>query len=330
MVSPVEVVINAGSGARNWQEKVAFCQHLQQIYQAAGIEAHIHLARSGREVVELARRAAHSEARAVVAGGGDGTINAVAAQLVGTDKVLGVLPLGTFNFFARRLNIPLDLEAAARNLVEGQLVAADVGEINGLLFLNNASLGLYPRILRQREQEYRRWGRSQLIAYLSVLRTLLRPLRPLTLQLKTAAGQSVARHTPLVFVCSNAYQLQEFNLPGSDCTAAGKLAFYITRPVSRWGMLRMALLTYLQRLKGERDLEVLCLEEAAIHSRRRRLNLAIDGEIHQVHTPLHVRFRRGALRVIAPLPAPIPDEVEAEIPVALTAEPEHAHAPALV
>lgn len=326
MLSPVEVIINAGSGARHWREKQAFCQKIRQIYQDAGIEARVHLARSGKEVVELARRAAHGEARAVVAGGGDGTINAVAAQLVDTDKVLGVLPLGTFNFFARRLNIPLDLEAAARNLVEGYVVNADVGEVNGLLFLNNTSLGLYPRILRQREQEYRRWGRSQLIAYFSVLRTLLRPLRPLTIQVKTATGRTVARRTPLVFVCSNSYQLQEFNLPGSDCTEQGKLAFYLTRPVSRWAMLRMAVLTYLQRLQSARDLEVLCLEEVTIHARRRSLNLAIDGEIREVQTPLHVRFRRGALRVIAPLPAPTAEELQVEI----SAEPDYAQAPAFV
>jgi diacylglycerol kinase family enzyme len=326
MISPVEVIINAGSGARHGREKEAFCQYLQQLYRAAGSVAQIHLARSGQEILTLARRAARGEARAVIAGGGDGTINAVAAQLVDTEKALGVLPLGTFNFFARRLNIPLELEAAARNLIEGQLVAADVGEVNGLLFLNNASLGLYPRILRQREQEYRRWGRSQWIAYFSVLRTLLRPLRPLTLQMKTADNRFTARRTPLVFVCSNAYQLQEFNLPGSVCTEEGKLTFYLTRPVSRWGMLRMAVLTYLQRLKGARDLEVLCLEEATIQARRPRLNLAIDGEIRTVQTPLHVRFRRGALRVIAPVP--VAAEPETELAVELAAE--HAHAPAFV
>lgn len=312
MISPLEVIINAGSGARVRQEKEALCQRLDEIFQAGGIEARITLARNGKEVVELASRAAFSDVRAVVAGGGDGTINAVASQLVGTDKVLGVLPLGTFNFFARRLNIPLDPEDAARNIVAGNLVAADVGEVNGLLFLNNTSLGLYPRILRQREQEYRRWGRSRLIAYFSVLRTILRPLRILTLRLK-ADERTVARRTPLIFVCSNAYQIQEYNLPGSFCTAQDKLAFYITRPVSRLGMLRMALLTYLQRLKGERDLEVLCLEKALISSWRKRLNIAIDGEIRRVRTPLYVRFRRGALQVIAPPPVAETTEVVTEV-----------------
>lgn len=313
MLSPIEVIINAGSGALDASAKAALSEKLQAILVAGGVEARIRLARNGKEVVAWARQAAQGDARVVVAGGGDGTINAVAAELVGTDKVLGVLPLGTFNFFARRLNIPLDPEEAARNIVAGNVVEADVGEVNGVLFLNNTSVGLYPSILRQREQEYRRWGRSRLIAYFSVLRTILRPLRILTLRLKIA-GQTAPRRTPLIFVCSNSYQIEEYKLPGAAAIEAGKLAFYITRPVSRLGMLRMAVRTFLQRLHNERDLEVLSLEEAWIKSWRKKLMVAVDGEIRELRTPLHVRFRRGALSVIAPPPlAPTVLEVPVEI-----------------
>ncbi len=298
MISPIEVIINAGSGA---SDKIEISRRLAELFKAAGLEARLALAHSGAEIVELARRAALSDAAAVVAGGGDGTINAVAGELIGTEKALGVLPLGTFNYFARNLNIPLDPEAAARNIIEGRIVRADIGELNGQVFLNNASLGLYPRILRQREQEYLRWGRSKLAAYYSALRALLHPIRVLNLRLYTEAG-SAFRRTPLVFVCSNDYQLREFNVPGAACVAAGKLAFYIARPVGRLGMIRMAILTFLQRLDTERDLEVLCLEAALISSRRRLVNVAIDGEVKVMTTPLRVSFRRGALPVIAPAP----------------------------
>jgi diacylglycerol kinase family enzyme len=308
MLSPVEVIINARSGAG---DNEALSRRVGEILTAAGVEARVSLARGGAEVVELARRAARGDAQVVAAGGGDGTINAVASELVGTDKVLGVLPLGTFNYFARNLGIPLDAEAAARNLIEGGIVGADVGEVNGQLFLVNASLGLYPRILRQREQEYRRWGRSRIAAYYSVLRAVLRPVRILRLRLMAAGRDGEMRRTPLIFVCSNAYQMREINVAGVSCADEGKLAVYITRPTGRLGLVWLAALTFLRRLDAGRDLEVLCLDEAVISARREKLRLAIDGEIKVLTTPLNVRLRRGALKVIAPAFAP--QEIEAKV-----------------
>ncbi|HKX28718.1 MAG TPA: diacylglycerol kinase family protein [Blastocatellia bacterium] len=293
---PVEVIINARSGAA---EKEPVIRILDQMFRTESIRSRISLARSGGEILELASRAARSDAGLVIAGGGDGTINAVASELVGTDKILGVLPLGTFNYFARNLGLPLDPESAARTFLEGRAVEAHVGEINERIFLNNASIGLYPRILRQREQEYRRWGRSKVAAYFSVLRTIVRPIRILKLRLR-ADGQAADRRTPLLFICNNQYQMREFNVPGADCMDAHKFAFYMTRAVGRMEMLKLALLTFFQQLNSARDLDVTCLDEAWISTRRRKVQVAIDGEIRTIRTPLHIRLRRGALRVMVP------------------------------
>ena len=81
----------------------------------------------------------------VVAAGGDGTINAVAAAIVDADKALGVLPFGTMNHFAKDLNIPLDFDGAIETIVAGHVTRVDVGDVNGRIFVNNSSLGLYPR-----------------------------------------------------------------------------------------------------------------------------------------------------------------------------------------
>src|SRR5205823_6107275 len=101
---------------------------------------------TGEEIVNLTRRAVEKNCQPVIAGGGDGTINAVASVLVDTDRTLGVLPLGTLNHFARDLKIPLDVESAARVCLEGREARVDVGEVNGRVFLNNASLGLSPQV----------------------------------------------------------------------------------------------------------------------------------------------------------------------------------------
>src|SRR5205085_5858695 len=148
-------------------------QQLADLFKSAGLDARIHVARSGAELLRLARHAARGGAQVVVAGGGDGTVSAVAAAVAGTDKTLGVLPLGTLNHFAKDLHIPLDLAAAVRNLVEGHAVSVDVGEVNGQIFINNSSLGIYPQIVREREKKQRQ-GMSKWPAFLLALFTVLR------------------------------------------------------------------------------------------------------------------------------------------------------------
>ena len=88
-----------------------------------------------------------------MAAGGDGTINSVASAVVGSEKSLGVLPFGTMNHFAKDLHIPLDLEGAVNTIVAGHKTKVDVGEVNGRIFLNNSSLGLYPSIVRERQKQ---------------------------------------------------------------------------------------------------------------------------------------------------------------------------------
>jgi len=106
-------------------------------------------------MAQVAQAAAHENYDMIVAGGGDGTISLVASALIDSGKVLGVLPLGTLNHFAKDLRIPIDFEEAAQNLVSGSTVKVDVGEVNGRIFLNNSTLGLYPTLVREREKQQR-------------------------------------------------------------------------------------------------------------------------------------------------------------------------------
>src|SRR6266511_4943051 len=153
----VTIILNASAGG---SEKEAVRDRLVEMFGSSGRAAQICLARSGKEIVELAGHAARQAGGTIVAAGGDGTINAVASALVGTDTPLGILPLGTLNHFAKDLRIPLDLESAARTIIARRMIRVDVGEVNGRIFLNNSSLGIYPRIVEARE-EHRRRGRGK-------------------------------------------------------------------------------------------------------------------------------------------------------------------------
>src|SRR6267143_4263041 len=151
-VNSVKVIINIHSGLSDKEEARRL---LTEIFKAGGVESEVSLAKSGAEVARLARQAVHDKWTVIVAGGGDGTVNTVASQVIGTDKILGVVPLGTLNHFARDLKIPAELELAAQVFVSGRTIHVDVGEVNGRIFLNNSSLGLYPTIVSEREKKQR-------------------------------------------------------------------------------------------------------------------------------------------------------------------------------
>lgn len=294
----VEIILNASAGSGDQE---AARRTLTELFAAESeLEAHISLARSGEEIVALARQAvADQDVQIVVAGGGDGTVNAVASELVETDKTLGVLPLGTLNHFAKDLHIPLDLEGAARNLIEGEAVKVDVGEVNERIFINNSSLGLYPSIVRHREQQQERLGRGKWFAALWATLKVFRRYPLFSVRL-SADGQEFRRRTPFVFIGNNEYQMDTFNLGARSCLDAGQLSLHLTRDIGRWGLVRLAASALLGRLRAARDFDALCTKEVWIETRRRRLRVATDGEVAIMHTPLHYRVRPGALRVIAP------------------------------
>ena len=298
MQGGVTVIVNAASGGSRAEE---FRRLIEEEFRARGVEAEVLLAKGGARLAALARRAREGRSETLVAAGGDGTVNAVAAELLGTDKRLGVLPVGTFNYFAKNLGIPLDLAGAVRNIAEGRAADVDVCEVNGRIFINNSSIGLYPSIIRQRERDYRRWGRRQLVAYFAALRVIFGREAFLNVRITTEEGGELLERTPLVFVGGNKFQLEEFDLPGRRCVRRGEMAIYVARTEGKLGLLRLALQALLKRLHGERRLEVMCAGEALVETRRgRRLHVALDGEVVVLETPLLFRTRPAALKVLVP------------------------------
>lgn len=296
--APVHVILNALAGA-NAQAQEDLQQRLVEIFMLHGIHPHISLARSGTEVSSLARCAAHGSSRMIVAGGGDGTINAVASVLVDTDVALGVLPLGTLNHFAKDMHIPLDLEGVVQTILAGRIVQVDVGEVNGRVFLNNSSLGLYPRIVRHREQQQEQLGRGKWPAFMWATLLVLRQYPFLTLRL-CLDGEEIVRHTPFVFIGNNEYQLEIFNVGARVCLDAGHLNLYMAHRAGRLALLSLALRGLIGRLRHGKDFDALCVKEAMIETRQTRLLVATDGEVTVMKPPLHYRIRPGALRVIVP------------------------------
>ncbi|HEV1993272.1 MAG TPA: diacylglycerol kinase family protein [Candidatus Acidoferrum sp.] len=294
--SGLTCILNCASGSCSGPE---LREQLSRIFAEIGTPARILLAPSGAQVSELARRAVQENSKIIVAGGGDGTLNAVATELLGTSIPLGVLPLGTWNHFAKDLRIPQDLDAAARNLFTGRAVPLDVGEVNGRIFLNNSSLGIYPRMVRRREEQQKQ-GCHKWLAFAQASLSVLRHYSLLRVRL-CLEGRELLRKTPFVFIGNNQYEMEGLNIGGRQRLDAGELCLFVANRAGRMDLVRLAFLAFFGRLNEASDLDVLTAKQFSIETRRPHASVSTDGEVHQMNTPLNYLIRPGVLRVIVPV-----------------------------
>ena len=293
----IVALLNAGSGTGHEE---SLPDTVGRLLASGGAKVEVRRIARGASIVDAVEAAKASRPDVLVAGGGDGTVSAVAAGLVDTPIVLGVLPLGTLNHFAKDLGIPLAPDAAARAIVAGRTTRVDVGEVNGRIFVNNSSLGLYPEIVRDRERQQRRLGRGKWPALAWATWAALRRKAFLDVTLRVD-GRERSRRTPFVFVGNNEYRMEGFSIgerTGSLCD--GMLSVYLTQRPGRLRLVTLALRALVGRLRQARDFEVLHVTDLVIASRHRKLEVATDGEINELRTPLHYRIRRACLEVAVP------------------------------
>jgi len=296
MSEAVQVIVNAGSGSVLGDETA---QSLRERFIAFGIKAEVHLAASGREIVQLAREAAEGEADLIVAGGGDGTISTVAIEASAAGKTLGILPLGTLNNFSKDLGIPQNLNAAVRVIAEGEVRQIDLAEVNGRVFINNSSIGLYPKMVVRREQQQHKLGRGKWTAALWASLRLFRisPFLKVDIEID---GETFERKTPFVFVGNNEYEMDMYNIGRRPSLEEGKLSLYFLHRQGRAGLIMLLWKTVTGGLKQWKDFEAVATDHVTIRARRRRIRVAFDGETDLMRPPLEYRIRPKALKVIVP------------------------------
>ena len=290
----VAIILNPGSGRGSGDELAA---RLIQLFATAGREATVLAANPGRSVADQARRAVEDGCRIAVAAGGDGTVNAVVSAVAGTDIPLGILPLGTLNHFAKDLDIPLDLEPAVRLITQGVRRQVDVGEVNGAVFVNNSSIGVYPRIVALRS----RWHASGLgkwVAAVWASLTVLRRRPFMGVRIRTAE-ETLVRRTPFVFVGNNEYRMVGIHAGSRESLTGGRLAVYVMHAERRRSLLLLGWRVLVSGVDRVPELELFPVEEAVIETRR-RVGVALDGEVRAMAPPLTYRIRPLALTVIAP------------------------------
>lgn len=299
MSGAIPVIVN--SAARSGQSR-AQIEALPALFDQMGLRTRLIDVRDGADSEREIDAALAERPPLVVAGGGDGTLSAIASRLVGTGIPMGVLPLGTLNHFAKDLGVPLTLGDAVRVIAAGHTTDVDVGEVNGRIFINNSGLGLYPDIVRHRDRQQRTLGRSKWHALAWASWSLLRRYPFVQVRL-LIDGQSREWRTPFVFVGNNEYAMEGLRIGGRGRLDAGRLCVYVAQQPGRVGLLRLALHALVGRLRQASDFDALSATELLIETRRQRIHVAADGEVWPMTSPLRYRVLPGALRVIVPAPA---------------------------
>lgn len=293
---PLPVILNleAGGGHSGGAEA-----RLREAFGRHGIAVEVLVAAGGDDIRRLAQEALARRPAAIVAAGGDGTVSAVASCLRGGSVAMAVLPVGTLNHFARDLGMPQELEGAVAAIARGRRMAVDLGEVNDRAFVNNASLGLYPDIVRDRLRQQRRLGRGKTWAMAWAILAALRRSSFLRLRLEVD-GREHRFRSPFVFVGNNDYTMEGFSIGTRSSLRDGRLSIYTTLRQSRLGLLGLALRALVGRLHQADDFATASARTLRIDSPRRRLLVATDGELAALETPLTFRVLPGALQVIVP------------------------------
>ncbi len=304
---PLFIVFNpaagAVDGARVRETIQQSCAAAGRAYELMPLDRPADLSAVAREAV----RRAQDAGGVVVAAGGDGTLNAVAQVVLGSNCPFGVLPQGTFNYFGRAHGIAADTALAMQVLLDGHLRPVQVGLVGGRVFLVNASVGLYPKLLEDREAWTQQFGRSRWVAFGAGLATLLGSYRSLRLRIEVQGTTREVR-TPTLFVGNNALQMEQLGFALAQSVGAGALAAIMLKPVGRRSMLGLLMKGALGRL-GEAD-EVLSMACAGLKLdspsafRTGRIKVATDGEIGYLPLPLAFSISPEPLWLIKPKAPP--------------------------
>ncbi len=295
------IVLNTGSGKHQGNEVE---DSISSVLSAAGREFKLIKVDGGEGLIEAARQAvalAKTNQGVVVAAGGDGTLNAVSNVVLGTGLPFAILPQGTFNYFGRTYGISQDTETATRCLLDAVIEPVQVGMLNDKVFLVNASLGLYPTLLEDREAYKQRYGRSRWVALWSAMVTLFRAHRKLSVTLDFE-GNTRKLRTQTIVVGNNALQLEHIGVHKEVELQRDHLVAMTAKPLSTLALYGLVARGLLSRMGEADNLISFGFKKMTVRlgPARRRIKVAMDGEIFWLHAPLEFRVPETALPLLVP------------------------------
>jgi len=289
MPEPLPVIVNRSGGtASSLGDELEAA--LREAFAGQAID--LRLVEGG----EVAGAVARYVGRPLVAvGGGDGTQGAAAAALAGSGTAQLILPLGTRNHLARQLGVPLELPEAAKLPTTGRREAIDLAKANDRVFVNNASIGLYTRLVRERDK---RWG-PKWLGTIPAAWIVLKTMRAKPLQL-TIDGEARRVVTPLLFIGNNRYSLDAGKVGQRETVSEGVLSLLAIERQGPLSLIGFAIRALVGRADPQRDFCELADAREAIIAGAGAIEVALDGEVERMALPLRFAIMPGALEVLVP------------------------------
>ncbi|MBI2786100.1 MAG: NAD(+)/NADH kinase [Legionella longbeachae] len=233
--------------------------------------------------------------KTILVGGGDGTIRTAAHHCVHTPIILGVLPLGTLNHFAKEMGLPISVNELVASLKKHQTCKIDLAKVNNLIFINNSSIGFYPKFAEKRDQYskyYNKW-----LSYIPGFIESLKKHKSFNITIKSK-NLDLSFHTSFLMISNNVYSY-EFPLAiKRDSFQKALLGIYYFKE----GKIRI--LKLIKRLFSSKNLFEINQSEfpVEIHFRHEKeINISLDGETTKVKTPLYYESLPASLTLLTNL-----------------------------
>lgn len=291
-------VLNRDGGTFRTADMEAFAARMTETLEKAGHRLDTEIV-SGPDIEAALAKAAASRADAVIAGGGDGTVSAAAAALIGRKKALALLPAGTMNLFARGLGIPLALDAAVEAFADGKIRAVDMASANGRPFVHQFSIGMHAKMIDMRDsmQFKSRLGKMR-ASFRAAVATMLDP-PSLRVALKIGDTEILTRTTG-IGITNNLFG--EGHLPYADRPDSGVLGIYVT--VARERSQLVGFFFHLARGQWRdnphveiHEGETVTLKLVSAKGKRRAV---IDGELLPLERETIFKIHKKSLNVLVP------------------------------
>jgi len=250
------------------------------------------------QVGEVIRERRARGDRLFLAAGGDGTINHVAQGVAGSDAVLGVIPLGTYNHFAKDAGIPLDWSDALEVALAEKTIRVDTARVNGRTFLNNMSLGLYPDAVRRREEKGRDYPRWRALPYAAFM--TIRKFRHASLDVELPYGTEHVK-TQIFIISNNPYDISVVGMRAPRTTLdGGMLAIYWLPKMPRLRFVAVVASYIGGKAAGMPALRAIEAERVTLRTEHSKVRVGMDGEVVTMRSPLEVRIVPRSLSVRVP------------------------------
>lgn len=298
----VHLISNSKSGSGEGKNIAAL---IQEACDAKGYQMITYAAASASEFNKNIERAIDSAKHGnemILAAGGDGTIRAVSEKLLNTSIPLGIIPVGTFNYFSKEHGIPKSTSEAIQIALNNVATPVQIAKLNDHVFINNASIGLYVKTIKERERWTDVLGRSRFVAAASTIYSFFTPQRLLKFNIEHSGSTSTRTiSTPLIFICNNQAQLKDLALIQEWKSLQNEVSVIYLRPVNKKQLVSLLFRGVTKTLLKEKKLEQFYCSSLSIETLKKTYDVSLDAEIFHLTAPFKIEVFPHGLNLIKPM-----------------------------